>query len=89
MLDRETYIQEQLDLSWDTTYEKDQAMLSNIQDHWQCQGFQYLLDRPAFIDETMMRSCYPVLAKQFGPTIFVWGIGLWLIKLIQVKKKSA
>ncbi|KAI9362265.1 hypothetical protein BD770DRAFT_382280 [Pilaira anomala] len=83
LLDRDTYIQEQLDLSWDTTYQNDQEMLNNIQDHWQCQGFKYLSDRPAFVDETMMRSCYPVLAKQFGPTIFVWGIGLWLIKLIQ------
>lgn len=85
LLDRDTYIQEQLELSWETTFHGDHNALNDIQDHWQCQGFYSLLDRAAYASDTVLRPCFPVLAKKLGTTIFVWGIGLWVIKLIQVK----
>ncbi|GAA5808209.1 hypothetical protein MFLAVUS_001594 [Mucor flavus] len=83
LLDRDTYIQEQLELAWETTYHGDHNALNDIQGHWKCQGFYSLLDRAAYASDTVMRPCFPVLAKKLGTTIFVWGIGLWVIKLIQ------
>ncbi|KAG2200451.1 hypothetical protein INT47_011431, partial [Mucor saturninus] len=90
LLDKDTYIQEQLELSWKIAYTEDsntRSSLSDIQEQWQCQGFQNMFDRPAFIntnlDDAVLGPCYPILVKAFGPTVFIWGIGLWVVKLIQ------
>lgn len=91
LLDRESYIQEQLEISWQDAYKNGaefSAMLINIQEQWQCQGFLSLSDRPAFteklLENIVLTPCYPILAQTFGSTVFVWGIGLWVVKLIQV-----
>lgn len=91
LLDRDSYIQEQLELSWQIAYAEDlntSNSLRDIQEQWQCQGFQNMFDRPAFaetnLDNVVLGPCYPILVKAFGSTVFIWGIGLWVVKLIQV-----
>jgi hypothetical protein len=89
LLDRDSYIKEQLDLSWQSAYSENQTILRNIQDQWQCQGFENIHDRPVLYvgdDNVVITGCYAVLAKTFGSTIFIWGIGLWVVKLIQVRE---
>lgn len=89
LLDRESYIQDQLDLAWQSSFMKNRLMLENIQEQWQCRGFKSLMDRPAALDPNniVQSACYPILLKTFGSTVFLWGIGLWVIKLIQVSSK--
>lgn len=62
--------------------------MRDIQEQWQCQGFKTMFDRPALVETTfdhvVMGACYPILAKAYGSTVFIWGIGLWVVKLIQV-----
>lgn len=88
LLDRESYIKDQLQLSWQAAYKDNVSILENIQNQWHCQGFSTILDDPAFnsFDENVDDACYPVLAETFGSTIFIWGIGLWVVKVIQVRR---
>lgn len=39
-------------------------------------------------ENTVTSPCYPFLAQTFGPSVFIWGIGLWVVKLIQVRMYS-
>jgi hypothetical protein len=92
-LDRDSFIQDQLELSWQASYTNNVSILKDIQEQWQCQGFRDLMDRPAAssaIDQNniVLSACYPILLKTFGSTVFVWGVGLWVIKLIQVNVKN-
>ena len=95
LLDKDTYIKDQLELSWQDAYAngaESSRVLQDIQTQWQCQGFYNLSDRNAFIssplENQVLTSCYPVLAQTFGSTVFVWGAGLWVVKLIQVQHRD-
>lgn len=93
LLDKESYIREQLEMSWNDAYSnggENNGILMNIQDQWHCQGFSSLSDHPASIinlpiasENTVVSPCYPFLAQTFGSVVFIWGIGLWVVKLIQ------
>ncbi|CAO3628592.1 unnamed protein product [Mucor fragilis] len=85
LLDREGYIKDQLQLSWQAAYKDNAVILENIQNEWHCQGFSTIFDDPAFKStENVRNACYPILSETFGSTIFIWGIGLWVVKLIQI-----
>lgn len=87
LFDKTVYIRDQLDLSWGIAYAEDPSILKQLQDQWQCQGFYSLYDRPVLMKEAMDSSCYPILSQNFGSTLYVWGIKLWIFKLIQVSNK--
>lgn len=82
-------------MSWNDAYSnggENNGILMNIQDQWHCQGFSSLSDHPASIinlpiasENTVVSPCYPFLAQTFGSVVFIWGIGLWVVKLIQVR----
>ncbi|CEP18465.1 hypothetical protein [Parasitella parasitica] len=78
---------DQLQLSWQAAYKDNLFILKNIQNQWDCQGFSTILDHPAYIS-TMnvddINACYPILSEIFGSTIFLWGIGLWVVKIVQI-----
>ncbi|KAI8075367.1 uncharacterized protein B0P05DRAFT_572702 [Gilbertella persicaria] len=82
---REMYIQENLDISWQLAYMTNTELLYDMQDHWHCQGFMTRFDRPILSLDThaLSKACYPILSRTFGPAIFVWGIVLWIMKLVQ------
>lgn len=87
LLDRESYIEDQLRLSWQAAYKDNVFILENIQNQWHCQGFSTIFDNPAFnLTENAddMNACFPMLSETFGSTIFMWGIGLWVVKVMQV-----
>jgi hypothetical protein len=91
LLDRESYIREQLEVSWQDAFTNEaeySGILINIQEQWQCQGFLSISDRPALTqkvsENVVVSPCYPILSQTFGPTVFIWGVGLWVVKLIQV-----
>ncbi|KAL9555181.1 hypothetical protein MBANPS3_002485 [Mucor bainieri] len=85
LLDRESYIKDQLQLSWQAAYKENVSILENIQNQWHCQGFSTIFDKPAFnFAENVDNACYPMLSETFGTTIFIWGIGLWVVKVIQI-----
>ncbi|CAO0791315.1 unnamed protein product [Mucor circinelloides] len=87
LLDRESYIEDQLRLSWQAAYKDNVFILENIQSQWHCQGFSTIFDNPAFnLTENAddVNACFPMLSETFGSTIFIWGIGLWVVKVIQI-----
>ncbi|KAI8642051.1 hypothetical protein BD408DRAFT_417261 [Parasitella parasitica] len=87
LLDQEAYIMDQLQLSWQATYKDSLFILENIQNLWHCQGFSTIFDHPAYIlteNVDDIKACYPILSEMFGTTIILWGIGLWVVKIIQI-----
>ncbi|GAN00987.1 hypothetical protein MAM1_0004c00416 [Mucor ambiguus] len=85
LLNRERYIKDQLQLSWQAAYKDNVSILENIQNQWHCQGFSTIFDDPAFnLTENVDNACYPILSEKFGSTIFIWGIGLWVVKVFQI-----
>ncbi|KAK4516346.1 uncharacterized protein ATC70_011316 [Mucor velutinosus] len=85
LLDRDNYIKDQLQLSWQAAYKDNVLILENIQNQWNCQGFSTTFDEPAFTStENVDTACYPILSETFGSTIYIWGIGLWAVKVIQI-----
>ncbi|KAI8137734.1 hypothetical protein BJV82DRAFT_583396 [Fennellomyces sp. T-0311] len=87
LLDREGYIHDQLNDSWQRAYDSnsEHALLEQLQTRLQCQGFADPLDRslPTTSDATM-EACFGKLTATFGQAIYAWGIALWILKMVQM-----
>ncbi|KAI9491938.1 hypothetical protein BDB00DRAFT_830360 [Zychaea mexicana] len=89
MFDRNTYVVEQLDDSWQRAYDSSDGavLLKQLQVRLQCQGFAGPLDRNLPMtgtDATNTEPCVDKLIATFGQAIYAWGFALWVLKMIQM-----
>ncbi|CAO3598264.1 unnamed protein product [Absidia cylindrospora] len=88
IIDRESFLREQLSRAWQMAYEQDPWTLEQMEDRWKCNGFYHSEDRSPHSSNSNMAAiqpgCYSLVVNQFGDMIYQWATLLLLIKCVQV-----
>ncbi|CAO3612668.1 unnamed protein product [Cunninghamella blakesleeana] len=81
---RELYIQEQLNDTWQSAYENNHWLIQALEDDWKCKGFHHKYDRNSHEDDHAYNTaCYYSMVHQFGEFVYHWALILWFIKWLQ------
>ncbi|KAI8089767.1 uncharacterized protein BX664DRAFT_333842 [Halteromyces radiatus] len=86
LLDRRTFLSQQLSRAWQLAYEQDPWTIRSMEDRWQCIGFNHSYDRHihSTTDGLIQQGCYPHIEQLFGNVIYRWALIIWLIKCAQI-----
>ncbi|ORZ17711.1 hypothetical protein BCR42DRAFT_391239 [Absidia repens] len=88
IIDRESFLKEQLSRAWQMAYEQDPRTLEQMEDRWKCSGFYHSEDRSLHSSNNntmvLLQGCHSLVVNQFGDMIYQWAILLLLIKCVQI-----